>query len=139
MCSKFFSASDFWFPGVYPGQFFFSIRLTWGFCQNLTFNINFWCHERSDFIWFFHLRILKFVYSEKATNFCEISTLLLSIVHTDKSKVDISQNFVAFSEYINFNKPKVNHWILRIGVVASCQKLGIILENKVIQRFTLSI
>ena len=45
---------------------------------------------------------LKFVYSEKATKFCEISTLLLSTVHTDKSKVDISQNFVAFSEYMNF-------------------------------------
>ena len=45
---------------------------------------------------------LKFVYSEKATKFCEISTLLLSTVHTDKSKVDISQNFVAFSEYMIF-------------------------------------
>ena len=45
---------------------------------------------------------LKFVYSEKATKFCEISTLLLSTVHTDKSKVEISQNFVAFSEYMNF-------------------------------------
>ena len=33
---------------------------------------------------------------------CEISTLLLSTVHTDKSKVEISQNFVAFSEYMNF-------------------------------------
>ena len=43
---------------------------------------------------------VKFVYSEKATKFCEISTLLLSTVHTDKSK--ISQNFVAFSEYMNF-------------------------------------
>ena len=51
------------------------------------------------FIWFF---IVKFVYSEKATKFCEISTLLLSTVHTDKSKVEISQNFVAFSEYMNF-------------------------------------
>ena len=46
--------------------------------------------------------LLKFVYSEKATEFCEISTLLLSTVHTDKSKVEILQNFVAFSEYMNF-------------------------------------
>ena len=46
--------------------------------------------------------LIKFVYSEKATKFCEISTLLLSTVHTDKSKVEISQNFVAFSEYMNF-------------------------------------
>ena len=45
---------------------------------------------------------LKFVYSEKATKFCEISPLLLSTVHTDKSKGEISQNFVVFSEYINF-------------------------------------
>ena len=48
------------------------------------------------------LDISKFVYSEKATKFCEISTLLLSTLHTDKSKVEISQNFVAFSEYVNF-------------------------------------
>ena len=46
--------------------------------------------------------IVKFVYSEKATKFCEIFTLLLSTVHTDKSKVNISQNFLAFSEYMNF-------------------------------------
>ena len=46
--------------------------------------------------------LLKFIYSEKATKFFEISNLLLSTVHTDKSKVEISQNFVAFSEYMNF-------------------------------------
>ena len=46
--------------------------------------------------------MLKFVYSEEATKFCEICTLLLCTVHTDKSKVKISQNFVAFSEYTNF-------------------------------------
>ena len=45
---------------------------------------------------------LKFIYSEKATKFCEISTLLLSVCTVDKSKVEISQNFVAFSEYTNF-------------------------------------
>ena len=33
----------------------------------------------------------KFVYSEKATKFCKICTLLLSTVHTDKSKVEICQ------------------------------------------------
>ena len=46
---------------------------------------------------------LKFIYSEKATKFCEIFTLLLSVCTVDKSKVKISQNFVAFSEYMNFN------------------------------------
>ena len=47
---------------------------------------------------------INLVYSEKATKFCEISTLLLSTVHTNKSKVEISQNFAAFSEYMNFDK-----------------------------------
>ena len=46
---------------------------------------------------------LKFIYSEKATKFCKILTLLLSVCTVDKSKVKISQNFVAFSEYMNFN------------------------------------
>ena len=44
---------------------------------------------------------IKFIYSEKATKFCEIFTLLLSYVVAVKSKVKILQNFVAFSEYIN--------------------------------------
>ena len=52
------------------------------------------------------------VYSEKATTFCQISPLLLSTVHTVKSKVEISQNVVAFSEYTNpsFMKP-IRHFI----------------------------
>ena len=45
---------------------------------------------------------LKFIYSEKATKYCEISTLLLSYVLPVKSKVEISQKFLAFSEYMNF-------------------------------------
>ena len=45
---------------------------------------------------------LKFIYSEKATRFCEISTLLLTACTVVKRKVEISQNFVAFSEYMNF-------------------------------------
>ena len=46
---------------------------------------------------------VKFIYSEKATKFCKIFTLLLTAVHTVKSKGEISQNVVAFSEYMNFN------------------------------------
>ena len=68
--------------------------------------------------------IVKFIYSEKAKNFCEISTLLLSyvVVVPVKSKVEISQNFVAFSGlYMNF--------ILWVDIVASRQKLDTILEN----------
>ena len=48
--------------------------------------------------------LIKFIYSEKATNFCQISTVDLSYVVTVKSTVEISQNFVAFSEYMNFTK-----------------------------------
>ena len=43
---------------------------------------------------------LKFIYSEKATKFCEISAVDLSYVVMVKSMVDISQNFVVPSEYI---------------------------------------
>ena len=50
-------------------------------------------------------RMLKFIYSEKATKFCEISTVDLSYVVPVKSTVEILQNFVAFSEYMNF-KPE---------------------------------
>ena len=46
---------------------------------------------------------LKFMYSEKATKFCEISTVDLSYVVTVKSTVEITQTFVASSEYMNFN------------------------------------
>ena len=48
------------------------------------------------------MRASKFIYSEKATKFCKILTLLLSYVVPVKSKVKISQNVVAFSEYVNF-------------------------------------
>ena len=55
---------------------------------------------------------LKFIYSEKATKFCEISTLLLSYVVPVKSKVKISQNFVAFSEYELYKKHAISERIL---------------------------
>ena len=45
---------------------------------------------------------LKFIYYEKATKFCKLSTNYLSNVVPVKSKGKISQNFVAFSEYMNF-------------------------------------
>ena len=41
---------------------------------------------------------LKFIYSEKTTKFCKISTVDLSYVVPVKSTVEISQKFVAFSE-----------------------------------------
>ena len=48
--------------------------------------------------------LLKFIYSEKATKFCKIFNFLLSNVVPVKKKMKISQNFVAFSEYMNFNR-----------------------------------
>jgi hypothetical protein len=45
---------------------------------------------------------VKFIYSEKATKFCEIFPLLLSYVVPVKSKGKILQNLVAISEYMNF-------------------------------------
>ena len=46
---------------------------------------------------------VKFLNSEKAIKFCEISILLLSYVVPVKNKVEIFQNFVA-SEYMDFKK-----------------------------------
>ena len=54
-----------------------------------------------------HIRLwgeLKFIYSEKATKICEIFPILLTAVQTVKSKGKILQNFVAFSEYMNFRQ-----------------------------------
>ena len=44
------------------------------------------------------MALLKFIYSEKATKFCEIFILLLSYVVPVKSKKKILKNFMAFSE-----------------------------------------
>ena len=38
----------------------------------------------------------------RTKKFCEINTLVLYYVITDKSMVEILQNFGAFSEYMNF-------------------------------------
>ena len=46
---------------------------------------------------------MKYIYSEKATKFCKISTVDLTVTTSDKFKVKISQNFVALSECMNFN------------------------------------
>ena len=50
------------------------------------------------------LLLLKIIYSEKATKFYEICSLLLTVCTVVKSKGKISQNFVAISEYMNFSK-----------------------------------
>ena len=50
------------------------------------------------------MRTLKFRFSEKATKFCEISTVYLTVSTKEKSTVEILQRFVAFSEYMNFKR-----------------------------------
>ena len=47
--------------------------------------------------------LLKFIYFEKATKCCKISTIDLSYVVMVESMVEIFQNFVAFSDNMNFN------------------------------------
>ena len=47
---------------------------------------------------------IKLIYSEKVTKFCKISTVDLTGIVEDKSKMEISQNFLDFSEYMNFTQ-----------------------------------
>ena len=57
--------------------------------------------EFSVEIWIFVIVLfLKFIYYEKVTKVCEISTVDLSYVVTVKSTLEISQNFAAFLEYL---------------------------------------
>ena len=83
-------------------------------------------------VWFstWQFTLLKIIYSEKATKFCKIFTLLLTTVHTVKSKVKISQNFVAFSEYMNFTdhllqKPCTGAILLTCHYLLKVRKLRI--------------
>ena len=48
--------------------------------------------------------LVKFIYSEKATKCGEISIVHLTITTENKFTLEISQNLVAFSEYMNFMK-----------------------------------
>ena len=58
--------------------------------------------------------VIKFIYSEKVTNFCKISTVDFSFVVTVKSTSEILQNFVAFPEYMNFTKSWYNYSTVQI-------------------------
>ena len=60
----------------------YRLRCVWGNLNTVLPILSYWI------LWLF----LKFVYSEKATKFCEIFSLLLTTVHTVKSKGKISQN-----------------------------------------------
>jgi hypothetical protein len=47
---------------------------------------------------------VKCIHSEKATKFCEFFTVDLTVTTYDKSMVEILLKFVAFSEYMNYEK-----------------------------------
>ena len=67
------------------------------------------CQKIRIFIYKYNCGVfVKFIYSEKATKFCEIFPLLLTVCTIVKSKGTILQNFVAFSEYMNFNEQTGN-------------------------------
>ena len=60
------------------------------------------------------ISVVKFIYSEKATKFCEIFTNYLSYVLPVKKLLEISQNFVAFSEYMNFKWGSTSQYVLEL-------------------------
>ena len=91
------------------------------------------------------------MYSEKATKFYEISTLILSYVLPDKSKVDILQNFVAFSEYMQlyyiFFQDKNHKWsksiqlfcISFLGAFTFWSYTGILTSLSAVQSFSIPV
>ena len=69
-----------------------------------------------------------------ATKFCEISTVDLTVTTWDKSTVEISQNFVAFSEYMSFNFVTIDSdkYILAPVISPVCSKSGIDISRKML-------
>ena len=65
-------------------------------------------------IWFEwgEIHLLKFIYCEKATKFCKILNILLTGTTWDKSMVEILQNFMTFTEYMNLKDSRCIWWIL---------------------------
>ena len=80
--------------------------------------------------------VSKFMYSETASKLCKISTLLLSVCTVDKSKVEILQNFVAFSEYTNFKQQC--QCSLKNDFALSCHPLHIVCIFRCIHYFSCS-
>ena len=78
--------------------------------------------------WFSDLptTLLKFIYFEKATTFCKISALDLSCVVTVKFTAEISQNFGAFSKYMNFTYRTCSwHVKLKLEKLRPFEKTGV--------------
>ena len=78
---------------------FFPRSRSFLFCMKL------WSYrKRQQFHFSRFFQYVKFIYSDKATKFCEISTVDLTVTTQDKSTMEISQKCVAFSEYMNFKR-----------------------------------
>ena len=89
--------------------------------------------------------LVKFIYSEKATKFLPYlhCTVDLTVTTYDKSTVEISQNFGAFSEYMNIKKNsntcKFHIWMVYFphGHVFSCDLFENTHINCTFERFLL--
>ena len=99
-----------WHNPIVIGSAIYFLLFEWWVSHALFLSVSYFIHEaiksskdfpHLDSDWKITVVYLKFIYSEKATKFCKIFTLILSYVVLVKSKVEISQ-FVAFSEYMNF-------------------------------------
>ena len=67
---------------------------------------------------------LKFIYFEKNTKFCKISTAALTNTTKDKSTEEISQNCVVFSEYMNFKiYIDLNVYAMALEIVPQCMRV----------------
>ena len=64
------------------------------------------------------------VYSEKAKKISEIPNLLLSYIVQVKSKVEVSKQFWAFSEYMNFNRGCLVRFTHMWYQISPCSWLG---------------
>ena len=102
--------------GVLSEGIFKLISSSWKWTKSLSWTLYFILKSWGTVIWFNFLKmgpnwkyllgllcvLLKFIYSEKDTKFCEVFPLLLTGTALYKIKGNIFQNFVTFSEYMNF-------------------------------------
>ena len=80
------------------------------FCRNYFYN-KLKSEEKVGCIHTIFVLKLKFIYSEKATKYCEIFPLLLTVCTVVKSG-RFRKNFVAFSECMNFTMCLLVHYWL---------------------------
>ena len=69
-------------------------------------------------------------------NICEITTLDLSYVVPVKSTMEISQNFVAFSEYMNFKISRSMGWMDLKIINDFCNYFPILIHEELQSNFS---